>query len=298
LLAAEGVICSTATIDRIIRREGLVDPADSHRPALKRFERAAPNELWQMDFKGQYPVRGAWCFPMSVLDDHSRYAVGLFAMTSTAGEPALTALRGCFERYGLPLAMLVDHGCPWWSASNGHGLTTFSVALIAQGIDLIYSGVRHPQTQGKVERFHRTLGRRLRQWGLPSEVAGFSPALDRFRREYNEIRPHEATQLTPPATRYTASPRPYVAHPPAWIYPPGLEVRRVDHTGSISVSGRRHFVCQALATHVVGYQRFDQRLLVRYRHLYIREIDVETGRSRPLLSRTASLDANNVLPMS
>jgi transposase len=83
LLAAEGIACSTATIDRIIRREGLVDPGAAHRPALTRFERTAPNDLWQMDFKGQYPVGGGqWCFPLSVLDDYSRYAVGLFALIS------------------------------------------------------------------------------------------------------------------------------------------------------------------------------------------------------------------------
>jgi hypothetical protein len=253
-----------------------------------------------MDFKGQYPVAGGqWCFPLSVLDDHSRYAIGLFAMTGTAGAPVCAALRGCFERYGLPLAMLVDHGTPWWNTSNGHGLTTFSVALIAQGIDLIYSGVRHPQTQGKVERFHRTLGRRLRQWGVPAELTGFPAVLRRFRHEYNHVRPHEATQLRPPATCYTASPRRYVADPPPWVYPAGLNVRRVDHAGCISEAGRRYFVCQALATHGVGCQRFDQRLLVRFRHLYIREIDLQTGRSRPLLGRTAPVDGvNDVLPMS
>lgn len=300
LLAAEGVTCSTATIDRIIRREGLVDPAESHRPALKRFERAAANELWQMDFKGQYPVGGdQWCFPLSVLDDHSRFAVGLFALASTAGAPVHRALRGCFERYGLPVAMLVDHGTPWWSTSNGHGLTTLSVSLIAQGIDLIYSGIRHPQTQGKVERFHRTLGRRLRQWGVPQTLASFPATLDRFRAEYNDVRPHEATQLTPPATRYTASPRPYVADPPPWIYTTGLEVHRVDQAGCISAGGRRYFVCEALARHHVGCHRFDQRILVRYRHLYIREIDLQTGRSRPLLARSAQVnDQGDVLPMS
>jgi transposase InsO family protein len=288
LLAADGLGCSTATIDRIIRREGLVDPEASHRPAVTRFERAAPNELWQMDFKGQYPVgAGQWCFPLSVLDDHSRYAVGLFAMASTEGTPVATALRACFERSGLPEAMLVDHGTPWWCASNGHGLTTFAVGLIAQGIDLIYSGVRHPQTQGKVERFHRTLGHRLRQWGLPPQLADFPPLLDRFRLEYNEVRPHEATQLRPPATCYTPSPRAYAADPPPWIYPPGLEVHRVDQAGCISPGGGRYFVCQALATREVGCQRFDQRLLVRYRHLYVREIDVRTGRTFPLLARTA-----------
>jgi transposase InsO family protein len=303
LLAAEGVVVSTATIDREIRRAGLVDPGASHPPALKRFERAAPNELWQMDFKGQYPVEaGQWCYPLSVLDDHSRYAIGLFAMRGTAGGPVHAALRGCFERYGVPAAMLVDHGIPWWAASNGHGLTTLAVALINQGIDLIYSGVQHPQTQGKVERFHRTLGQRLRQWGVPQVFAGFPGILDRFRTEYNEVRPHEATALVPPATRYTPSPRPYQSQPPGWDYPTGLEVRRVDHAGCISEGGRRLFVCGALTGQWVGVQRFAEQLLVRYRHLYIREIDLPTGQSRAILARTDPAAAKpaeiNVLPMS
>lgn len=303
LLAADGIACSTATIDRVIRREGLVDPRESHRPALKRFERAAPNELWPMDFKGQYPVEsGAWCYPLSVLDDHSRYAVGLVALRGTAGGPVHDALRGCFERYGVPAAMLVDHGVPWWAPANGHGLTTFSVALINQGIDLIYSGIRHPQTQGKVERFHRTLGARLRQWGVPQVFAGFPAVLDRFRTEYNEVRPHEATDLRPPASRYTPSARAYRSDPPAWEYPTDLEVRRVDQAGCISETGRRLFVCGALAGQWVGCQRFDDHVLVRYRHLYVREIDLTSGESRPILARTTPVPAEtghiNVLPMS
>jgi transposase InsO family protein len=303
LLTAEGVQCSTATIDRVIRREGLVDPRESHRPARTRFQRASPNELWQMDFKGQYPVEaGTWCFPLSVLDDHSRYAIGLFALRGTAAGPVQDALRSCFDRYGLPAAMLVDHGVPWWAPANGHGLTTFSVGLINQGIDLIYSGVRHPQTQGKVERFHRTLGRRLRQWGVPHVFAGFPPALARFRAEYNEVRPHEATDLLPPATRYTPSRRPYRSDPPAWDYPTGMETRRVDQAGCISEGGRRLFVCAALAGQWVGYQRVAQQLLVRYRHLYVRELDLTTGDSRPILARTTPVPTGtgpiDVLPMS
>lgn len=300
LLGAEGITLSTATIDRIIRREGLVDPEASHRPAVTRFERAAPNELWQMDFKGQYPLGGGqWCFPLSVLDDHSRYAVGLSAHTGTEGAAVHATLLQCFARCGLPVAMLVDHGSPWWNASNGHGLTTFSVALIAQGIDLIYSGVRHPQTQGKVERFHRTLGTRLRQWGLPPDLPGFSLALDRFRQEYNEVRPHEATQLTPPATRYIVSPRPYLANPPAWSYPSHLRMYRVDQAGCINLAGRRYFVCQALAAQWVAGHPVDQHLLVQYRHLYVREVNLTTRRSTPVLARVTSVEPlTKVSPMS
>lgn len=295
LLREEGVTLSTATIDRIIRRARLVDVTEASRPALTRFERDAPNALWQMDFKGQYPLGdGTACFPLSVLDDHSRFAVGLIALTGTAGGPVLAALRSCFDRYGLPEAILVDHGAPWWSTANGHGLTAFAVALLAQGIQLIYSGVRHPQTQGKVERFHRTLARRLRQWGVPQDLATFGPTLARFRVEYNEVRPHEATQLRPPAQCYTPSPRRYQTDPRPWTYPAGWVLGRVDHAGCLSQAGRRYFVCAALAGQWVATHRLDHVLVVQYRNYYIREVDLTTGRSVPLLTRVHAA----VSPMS
>jgi transposase InsO family protein len=159
--------CAMATIDRVIRRQGLTDPDEQHRPAPLRFEAATPNALWQMDFKGQYPVRDGWTFPLSILDDHSRFAIGLAALRGTAAAPVQAVLTHCFQQYGVPDAMLLDHGVPWWSPSNGHGLTQLTVFLLEQDIRLTYCGFAHPQTQGKVERFHRTLGRRLRQWGVP-----------------------------------------------------------------------------------------------------------------------------------
>ncbi len=295
LLAGDGIDLAVATIDRIIRREGLVDPDDAHRPAVRRFERAAPNELWQMDFKGPYPLRPpAWCFPLSVLDDHSRFAVGLTALAGTDGGPVSRQLVRCFQTYGVPAALLIDHGTPWWGAANGHGLTHVAVALIRQGIELIYSGVHHPQTQGKVERFHRTLARRLRQWGVPTTVPGFREALARFRTEYNDVRPHEALGDAPPATRYTPSARRYQPRPRPWDYPPGTPVKRVDRTGSVALGGRRYFVCQALRGEWVGTQSYDDRLLVSYRHMYVRDIDLVTGKTVPLLGRVG----DDVLPMS
>ena len=247
LLAAEGLRLAPATIDRIIRRAGLVDPDEAHRPARQRFERAHPNELWQMDFKGQYPLRRpAECFPLSVLDDHSRYAVGLWALGGTAGGPRCTpagallrGIRAAGRDADRPRGAVVV-------CAHGHGLTRLAVALLTQGIELIHSGVRHPQTQGKVERFHRTLGRRLRQWDVPTTLDGFTQALARFRVEYNDVRPHEALGLEPPSAHYQPSGRRYQPRPPAWDYPAGHLVLRVDHTGSIRYRGRRYFVCQAL----------------------------------------------------
>jgi transposase InsO family protein len=118
-------------------------------------------------------------------------------------------LVACFEQYGLPTTMLMDHGTPWWSTTNGHGLTRFSIRLILQGIRLIYGRIRHPQTQGKVERFHRTLKASFQHQGLPPTFDGFVEALAAFREEYNEIRPHEALAMEVPASRYQKSERSY-----------------------------------------------------------------------------------------
>ena len=289
LVAACGYAVAPATIDRIIRRRGLVDPDERHRPAPQRFTRAAPNELWQMDFKGQYPLRTGWGFPLSVLDDHSRFAIGLAPLTSTAGAPVIRVLTRWFEEYGLPDAILVDHGIPWWNAAIGHGLTRVTVFLLEQGIDVRYSGMRHPQTQGKVERFHRTLGRRLRQWGVPTSLPDLARSLRRFRAEYNEVRPHEALGQRPPASCYTPSRRAFQRQPPPWAYPADHRLVRVNTNGAIRYDGRLFFVCDALGAHWVGCHHVGDRVLVRFRDYYVRELDLRTGRTLPMLTPTAEV---------
>ena len=139
LLAAEGIAIAPRTVDRIIEREGLTRLDTAPAPALTRFERPAANDLWQMDAKGHYPLRPQGrCHPLSILDDHSRYAVGLAALPALETGGVQRTLTACFERYGLPTAMLMDHGVPWWSATNEGGLTTLSVFLLKQGIRLLY----------------------------------------------------------------------------------------------------------------------------------------------------------------
>ena len=295
LLASEGVVVSRRTIDRIIRRRGLIAPEDRPQTAWRRFERQRPNELWQMDFKGQYPCRGGACFPLTVLDDHSRYAIGLEALRGTTGGPVQRRLVRCFQRYGLPEAMLIDHGTPWFGTTNGHGLTRLAVFLIQQGIELIYSGVGHPQTQGKIERLHRTLNRSLRLWGVPRELAGFQRRFERFRHEYNEVRPHESIDMAVPASRYRPSPRRYQPRPTPWDYPAGADVRRITGWGAVRHRGESHFVCEALVGEWVQCQEFAGKLLVTFRQMHIREIDLKTGRTVPLI-RPASED--KVSPMS
>lgn len=284
LLAREGVRLGRATIDRILRRRGLVSTGTRHRPAVRRFERSRPMELVQMDFKGPYKLpNGSVCLPLSLLDDHSRYALALAPLKSTHGVRVQRVLERSFERYGLPEAMLVDHGTPWWSSTNGHGLTRLGVFLIRQGVRLVYSGIGHPQTQGKVERFHQTLEAWLQHHGVPGTHRGFQDALGSFRREYNEVRPHEALRLETPSEHYRPSVRCYRPHPLPWQYPVGADVRQLVNNGCFYEAGRYHFVCQALEGRRVRLERFAERILVSYRHMLIRELDTTTGRSRSIL---------------
>jgi transposase InsO family protein len=284
VLAAEGIHLAPRTIDRIIQREGRTRRDAAPAAALRRFERPAPNELWQMDAKGAYPLtpRGR-CHPLSILDDHSRFAVGLYALPALSTAHVQPALVACFRRYGVPRAMLMDHGAPWWATASADGLTALSVFLLKQGIQLLYGAVRHPQTQGKVERFHRTLGERLRWHGVPRTLPDFAATFRWFRAEYNEMRPHAALEMHPPASRFTGSPRPYQPVPPAWEYSAALEIRRVQANGVIRYAGCAYFVSEALRGEDVACQPYGDRVLVRYRHMYVRELQLRTQRTVPLL---------------
>lgn len=270
------------TIHRILERHELLR-AGSHGAAPQRFQRSTPNELWQMDTKGKYPLSDGQCHALSILDDHSRYAVGLYALRELSTAQAYPCLVKTFRRYGLPQAMLMDHGSLWWATTNGWGLTRLSLRLIEQGIRLLYGRIAHPQTQGKVERFHRTLGEALRHRGVPEKFAGWPAALAEFQSSYNQRRPHEALGMQRPADRYQPSARHYQEQVRPWEYPQGSEVRRLNGAGSLSEAGQRWFVCAALADQQVCVERFDGKLLVSYRNMYIREIDLERQRTRPLV---------------
>jgi transposase InsO family protein len=282
LLAEEEIRLPVRTIHRILERNGLVSEL-AHGPAPGRFERSEPNQLWQMDSKGKYPLQDGECHVLSILDDHSRYVVGLHALPELSGDQAQPCLVETFRRYGVPQAMLMDRGSLWWTAWNGWGLTQLSVGLIEQGIRLLYGRVCHPQTQGKVERFHRTLGAELRHRGLPPRFAQWPTALAEIETNYNVRRPHEALGMQRPVEHYQPSPRRYAEQVKPWEYPVGSEVRRLNSQGMLTDGGQRWFICGALAEQQVRVERFDGKLLVSYRHMYVREVDLERRCSRALV---------------
>ena len=278
-LGEQGIELPVITIHRILLRCGLVAEQDRGRPALKRFERDRPNELWQMDFKG---VPAAWrtagLMPLSILDDHSRYLLGLRARQQTAAKGVREALEEVFSDCGLPQQMLMDHGTPWWN-SQGAGWTRFSVWLMQQGIELRFSGIRHPQTQGKVERLHGSLHRALQRRGRPRRRRDWQGWLDAFRHEYNHERPHEALGMATPASRWRPSQRRFDPRPKRWEYAEGEWVRRVGVNGGLWLRGVRWEISRALAHEYVALQRVGDTILVRYCRTTVREIDLVTGRS-------------------
>ena len=270
VLSREGVELPSSTIHRILLRRGLVRPEDQHTTAPQRFERERPNELWQMDFKGPrgwpQPVG-----PLSVLDDHSRYLIALAANGSTHGEPVRQQLEEAFQRCGVPEGMLMDHGTPWWGHLSPSGHTRLSLWLMRQGIRLHWSRIRHPQTQGKVERFHGCLQRALMRRGSPQDH--MQAWLDDYRWEHNHVRPHEALDMKTPASVWMPSPRRYDPQPPRWEYPEGTWVLKVGSDGKVRAKGHNWKINKALAGEWVQLVPTGPRWMVFYCATLIREID-------------------------
>lgn len=271
LLARQQVELTRSTIHRILLRQGLVYDPERHRQAPGRFQRGAPNELWQMDFKSPKGWNAA-VGPLSVLDDCSRYLLVLQAVWTNHGALVREQLESAFTTCGVPHAILMDHGIPWWSEQAPSGVTRLTVWLMKQGIRLHWSGFRHPQTQGKVERFHGALERALRLRTVPRHQP--QAWLDEFRWEHNHVRPHEALGMQTPASVWHKSQRFYDPHPPRWEYPAGAKVLKVGSQGTLDAYGIRWKIAKALAREWVHLDRLGERVLVYYCRTLIRELDL------------------------
>ena len=251
VLRGRGVVPpSGSTITEILRRHGKLDGPRAGQPrAYIRFERAAPNELWQMDFKGHFATASGRCHPLTVLDDHSRYDLALRACADERTATVQTALTTIFREYGLPDAILCDNGPPWGDTA-AHRYTPLGVWLMLNGVAVKHSRPYHPQTMGKDERFHRTFKREVLGEGF-SDLAHCQCAFDRWWHVYNHIRPHEALGMDTPASRYRASPRVFSDAPPPVEYD-APHVRKVSKVGRIGFLGYDLRLPNAFAGHRVA----------------------------------------------
>ena len=239
---------AASTIGRILHRHGLIatDAWQKH-TAYQRFEYPEPNDLWQMDFKGYFTtLKQGKCHPLCVLDDHSRYALGVRACANEESGTVQEQLTALFQTYGLPAGMLADNGSAWSKQ------TKLAVWLMRLGLRVLHGRPSHPQTQGKLERFNRTLKAEAIGCLRFEDLRACQKRFDLWKEEYNHRRPHEALNLATPATRYRPSPRAFPATLPAIEYGPGDQVLIVNGTGFIGYAGRRWMIGQAYCSLPVG----------------------------------------------
>lgn len=237
-----------STAQTILKRHGLVAPEEgAKRQTFIRFEHESPNDLWQMDFKGPVATaanggRGR-CHPLTIVDDHSRYALGVVALGDETGPTTKPALIEVFRRYGLPLRMVLDNGSCWGRVEAMY--TAFTAWLLRLGVRVTFARPYHPQTRGKNERFNRTLkaealtGRQYKDLGECQRI------FDSFRSTYNQVRPHDSLAMDVPASRYRPSSRSYPEALAPLEYLEDDVVRKVGPAGYISWGDERYQVGRA-----------------------------------------------------
>ena len=248
-----------STVHAILTRHGRIAPQAASRAAPGRFEREAPNLLWQMDFKGRTQLTsGDWCHPLTVIDDHSRFAIALEACVDEQRATVQARLEPILRRYGLPMAFYTDNGAPWGTGVPNQW-TRLRVWLLKLGIDLIHARPHHPEARGKNERFHRSLKAEVFAFARLASIAQAQAAFDRWRDLYNHHRPHEAIGMNVPASRYRPSPRPFPDRLPEPAYDQGEILRKVDATRAyIKFIGRSWAVPKAFCGETLAIRPLDR----------------------------------------
>ena len=273
---------AVSTVHEILRRNGRIASQPGGEQAWQRFEKEAPNLLWQMDFKGHVALTdGRRCHPLTMLDDHSRYSLGIKACANEQHMTIQPHVQATFRLYGLPDALFVDNGTPWGD-SSGARWTRFGVWLLKLGVGLLHSRPYHPESRGKNERFHRTLVEEVLALRPLRSLADAQRAFDDWRPIYNFERPHEALGMAVPADRYRPSPRSMPDRLPTIEYDDGEIVRSVPTTKDyISFAGRRWLVPRAFRGERVAIRPrgADGRYVICFGAHVIASIDLTEGES-------------------
>jgi len=275
-LEASGIegLPSDKTCCNILKRNGLIEPAEAvkHR-AFQRFEKHHCNEMWQTDFKGDFLLgNGVRCYPLTILDDHSRYSIRIEPKVSATD--VKSSFIAAFREYGLPNSVLSDNGSQFAGAHQG--LSAFERFLMDLDILPIHGRPIHPQTQGKIERFHRTFKQEaLRE--KPSDMAEAAAKFENWRWLYNEVRPHHALGMKTPGSIYQPSTRAYY-EPRPYVYDEGAKLVKVNNWGYLRFGPIRLFLSEAMAdTRVEVRFAENDKFSIIYRNYMIASVDAVEG---------------------
>jgi transposase InsO family protein len=251
---------ATSTIGEVLKRACLVRASRPRRSAAGSPLDAgltiasAPNAVWTVDFKGEFRLSsGPYCFPLTAMDAQSRFLLGCTALLSTATTPTQVVFTRLFQRYGLPTVIRSDNGVPFASALALGRLSPLAVWWIRLGIRPERIAVGQPQQNGAHERMHKTLKAEATRPPSPTLVQQ-QHRFNRFQREYNLERPHEALNQRTPANCYTPSVRPFPRRLPPLEYASHLEIRRVSTSGMVMWRGRHFWLTTTLAGQEISFE--------------------------------------------
>ncbi|HET9753775.1 MAG TPA: IS481 family transposase [Myxococcales bacterium] len=268
-----------STVEEILKRHGLVRARKRRLHLIPRTQPFShcvePNDVWCVDFKGQFRTGdGTQVYPLTVMDAASRFLLACTALRAPESAPTRKVFEELFRKHGLPKAIRCDNGEPFIACRAPAGLSRLSAWWVKLGIRVERIDPGKPQQNGRHERMHLTL---KIETALPpkSTFDAQARAFDRFRRIYNQIRPHEALAMRTPASLYRSSPRSLPRAIPRPQYP-FADLCRVDTAGSIRWGNYKYFISSSLARETIGVYVLDQRYAeVRFAQLLLGVLDTE-----------------------
>lgn len=267
------------TVNNILNRYGLISEEESikHRP-FTRFEKDHCNEMWQTDFKGEFlTADNRYCYPLDILDDCSRFLIRISAYPGT-GNVVKSTFKAAFKEYGMPESVLSDNGAQF--AGFKHGYTQFEKWLMDHDVLPIHGRIKHPQTQGKIERFHRTMKSELLNHHTFANCEEADAALNAWRIKYNEVRPHQALGMRCPAEVYHPSNRKYIDKVSTYDYCGTNHIIKVNSWGYVRFGRWQIYLSETFIGEHIEFRPnpLGDSFFACYRNFKIAEFSSENGK--------------------
>ena len=266
------------TVNNILNRYGCISPEESRkRQPFNRFEKDLCNQMWQADFKGEFRMEnGQYCYPLDIMDDHSRFAIRVAPRLSTANV-VIPVFTEAFQEFGLPDSILSDNGAQFAGFKKGY--TQFERWLMDLDILPIHGRIKHPQTQGKIERFHRTMKDELLKHTVIQDIHDADRKLQQWRDKYNNVRPHEALGMQRPGDVYEPSRRQYSDYVKKYEYGGEYHVIKVNSWGSVRFDKYQVYLSETMKDRYIEFRPSTdgETFAVCYRNFKIAEFDTTDG---------------------
>ncbi len=269
----------TKTVNNILNRYGCISVEESakHKPFI-RFEKDRCNEMWQTDFKGEFKMAdNNYCYPLNIFDDHSRFVIKIAPLLTTANT-VLPVFRSAFEEYGMPDSVLSDNGAQF--AGFRQGYTKFEKWLMNHDVLPIHGRFKHPQTQGKIERFHRAMKDELLKHTVMLDIYDAERQFQIWRDKYNNVRPHEALGMKCPSDIYIPSKRIYTDTVKPYEYGGQYHVIKVNSWGYVRFDKWQVYLSETMIDEHIEFRPnpHGDSFIACYRNFKIAEFSVIDGK--------------------